>query len=91
MTRAYARGEYARQPFACSVAAGATTVTIGSVAGHYAGRPESRRYLLRIHGPEAPAEVTADDTVLDRRRSAADLDAAPSGWCHDPKSVASPW
>ncbi|MDQ1489308.1 MAG: hypothetical protein QOJ23_1822 [Actinomycetota bacterium] len=84
VTRAYARGEYAEQRFACSVSARGTAVTIGSVAGHYAGRPETRRYLLRIHGPELPAGVTAGDTALAGQGSSADLDAAASGWFHDP-------
>jgi alpha-glucosidase (family GH31 glycosyl hydrolase) len=83
VTRAYARGEYAEQRFACTGSAGATTVTIGSVTGDYAGRPETRRYLLRIHGPEPPAGVTAGDTALARLAAPADLDAVSSGWSHD--------
>jgi alpha-glucosidase (family GH31 glycosyl hydrolase) len=83
ITRAYAEGAYSRQAFACSASAGATTITIGPIAGQYDGRPGSRRYLLRLHGPGAPPEVAADDTVLEQRSSAGDLDAAPSGWCHD--------
>jgi hypothetical protein len=84
VTRAYARGEYSEQPFTVAVSPAGTTVTIGAVAGHYAGQPERRRYLVRVHAADPPGEVTAGDTVLARQASPAALDAAPSGWCHDP-------
>jgi hypothetical protein len=84
VTRAYARGEYSQQRFSAAGAAPATTVTIGPIAGHYTGRPDSRRYLVRLHGVEPPAEVSAGDVVLAGHPSPADLGAAVSGWYHDP-------
>ncbi|HYT40653.1 MAG TPA: TIM-barrel domain-containing protein [Acidimicrobiia bacterium] len=84
VTRGYARGEYSTQRFTAAVAADRTEVTIGAIAGDYAGRPEHRRYLLRVHGAEPPAGVAAGDTALARHPSPAAFDAAASGWYFDP-------
>jgi alpha-glucosidase (family GH31 glycosyl hydrolase) len=83
VTRAYARGEYSEQPFTVAGSPDGTTVTIGAIAGHYAGQPDRRRYLVHVHAADPPAEVTAGDTALARRASPADLDAVSAGWCHD--------
>jgi alpha-glucosidase len=57
VTRAYTTGEYAEQTFTIATAADGLTVTIGSSAGAYTGRPASRRYALRICHPGAPTAV----------------------------------
>jgi alpha-glucosidase (family GH31 glycosyl hydrolase) len=70
VTRAHARGEAAEQTFTCTVSDTEVQLTIGAAAGHYAGQPPARRYLVRVHRPGPPATVTSDT---------ADL-----SWRHDP-------
>jgi alpha-glucosidase len=65
VTRRYTEGEYAEQTFAVAAHPEAVQVTIGAIVGRYAGQPPDRRYLLRIHRPEPPTAVTADDSPLD--------------------------
>ena len=69
VTRRYARGEYAEQTFAVTSSGRGQQLTIGTVTGRYEGQPASRRYLIRLHRPQAPAAVTAD--------------GAPLQWHHD--------
>jgi alpha-glucosidase (family GH31 glycosyl hydrolase) len=49
VTRAYAVGEYAEQTFTVAASDTEVALTIGASAGHYAGQPTSRAYLVRIH------------------------------------------
>jgi alpha-glucosidase len=58
VTRRYAAGQYSEQTFTVTSSEDGAHVTIGAVAGHYAGQPAARRYLVRVHRPDAAiAEV----------------------------------
>ena len=65
VTRRHAEGEYAEQTFTVTSSDTDTQLTIGATSGRYAGQPASRRYLVRLHRPAAPAGVMVDGTPVE--------------------------
>ena len=84
VSRAYAAGQYAEQTFTVERAASGLAVRIGTSAGAYAGKVDSRRYRLTVHDLGLTAEVSAGGEVLTRYTDRATYDAAATGWYRDP-------
>ena len=57
VTRQYADGRYSWQTFTVVETEAGVQVAIGPIAGDYAGRPEQRRYVLRLLGDGVPTVV----------------------------------
>ena len=58
VTRRYADGEYSEQPFTIDDSGGEVHLTIGAAVGSYASQPASRRYAVRLHGPDGVTVTT---------------------------------
>jgi alpha-glucosidase (family GH31 glycosyl hydrolase) len=77
-TYGYEAGEFALTRYACEVdETGVITITLGKPEGSFDGQVTSRDYILRIHSPEEPREVTVAGNVL-----STDV-AAPDHWSYE--------
>ncbi|MFI6151253.1 TIM-barrel domain-containing protein [Kitasatospora sp. NPDC051170] len=83
VSRQYAGGASATQRVDVHANPVVTTVKVGASEGSYTGKPQARSYRFTVHGQGAPSFVATDDGPLPQLDSAAELDAADSGWYHD--------
>ncbi|MEU8777676.1 TIM-barrel domain-containing protein [Streptomyces sp. NPDC048606] len=86
-TRAHLTGAYARQRVdvtAPTAGRGTVTVSVGAPTGTYAGQPAARGYEFSLHVATAPTALAVDGVPQTRHATKAALDAAGTGWFHDP-------
>ncbi|KJK51593.1 glycosyl hydrolase family 31 [Lentzea aerocolonigenes] len=86
-TRAYQNGAFAKQQVdvtAPGSGSGNVAVKVGASNGTYTGKQAGRAYELTMHVSGAPSSVTLGTTTLTKYSTKADLDAATTGWFHDP-------
>ena len=63
-TYAYESGAFAKTEFRCREANNDVTITLGAAAGEYAGKPETRAFLLHVRGTGKPQSVLLDGKPL---------------------------
>jgi Glycosyl hydrolases family 31/Domain of unknown function (DUF5110)/NPCBM-associated, NEW3 domain of alpha-galactosidase/Carbohydrate binding module (family 35)/IPT/TIG domain len=82
----YAHGRFARTPLTYHEQRGrgaSSSVTVGSVRGHFAGQARKRSYTVDVVDLSAPRNVRVDGRVLPRRARAS---SAP-GWWYDARTA----
>ncbi|MGW0118704.1 RICIN domain-containing protein [Streptomyces sp. NPDC003327] len=86
-TRAHAGGASATQTIDVNAPAarrsGTVDITVGALEGRYAGKPAERRYGLTVHTDDVPSVVRVEGGNLARAATAAQLEAAGTGWFYD--------
>ena len=89
-TRAHADGASATQKIDVRAPgarrSGTVDITVGALKGTYKGKPSERRYGLTVHTDDSPSGVTAEGRRLTKAASAAQLEAAESGWYYDTRT-----